>query len=102
MKNSMFNIGQMIKHKTQGYCGIIVDIDSYFQPSGRINPHTRQDKLSKNGPWYRVLVHQSKLITYVDESELEKALIALPITHPQLYEFLIVKAGEYYRKGLIH
>ena len=102
MKTSIFNIGQMVKHKTRGYSAIIIDIDVIFQPSGQKNPHLDQKKLQKKGPWYRLLVHQTKLITYVDESELEKAFIAIPISHPQLHDFLTIQSGEYCRKGSKH
>ena len=102
MKTSVFNIGQIVKHKTQGYSGIIVDVDVIFQPSGKINPHIKPEQMQHHGPWYRLLVHQSKLITYVDESELEKIFMDMSIHHPRLYEYLTLKSGEYRLKVKLH
>ncbi len=102
MKTSIFNIGQMVKHKTQGYSAIIVDVDINFQPSGKLNPHIKPGQMKNQGPWYRLLVHQTKLITYVDESELEKIFMQISIHHPKLYEYLTIKSGQYRLKGKIH
>ena len=102
MIKSIFNIGQMVKHRTQGYSAIIIDIDLIFQPSGKLNPHIDPQKMEKKGPWYRLLVHQSKLITYVNEAELEKIFVNIPMTHPKLHDYLTLKSGEYCRKGKLH
>ncbi len=102
MKTSVFNIGQIVKHKTQGYSAIIVDVDAIFQPSGKLNPHIRPEEMKNRGPWYRLLVHESKLVTYVDESELEKIFMNISIHHPRLYEYLTLKSGEYCIKCKIH
>ncbi len=102
MNNALFNIGEMLTHKTQGYWAIVVDIDANFQPSGKINPHIQADKLEKKGPWYRLLVHKSSLVTYVSESELEKAFLPGPISHPRLHEYLTLDAGKYRVKTNMH
>jgi heat shock protein HspQ len=102
MKKTMFNIGQLVKHKTQGYAAIIVDVDLIFQPSGHPNPHIQPNKMQKQGPWYRLLVHESTLITYVEESELEKAFIQAPIHHPKLHDYLTVQLGHFVSKNKIH
>lgn len=102
MKYSRFNIGQVVKHKTHGYSAVIIDIDSHFQPSGLLNPHTANKEFTKPGPWYRLLVHDTELVTYADESDLESMTCHLMITHPKLREYLEHKQGEYHRKGLFH
>lgn len=102
MKNSRFNIGQVVKHKTHGYAAIIIDIDSLFQPSGLLNPHTAQKEFSKPGPWYRLLVNDTELVTYADESDLELLDNELMITHPKLQDYLDGHTGEYHRKGGCH
>ena len=102
MKYCRYNIGQVVKHKTHGYSAIIVDIDSLFQPSGILNPHTAQKEFSKPGPWYRLLVHDTELITYADESDLELIDCDLLIIHPKLKEYLEQQSGHYHRKGYSH
>jgi heat shock protein HspQ len=102
MKNSRFNIGQVVTHVSHGYSAIIVDIDSLFQPSGLLNPHTIKQQFTKPGPWYRLLVNDSELVTYVDESDIQLENTTLQVTHPHLEDFLIQKAGQYCRKGLWH
>ena len=102
MKNSRFNIGQVVKHKTHGYAAVIIDIDSLFQPSGLMNPHTAQKEFSKPGPWYRLLVNDTELVTYADESDLELTASDLLIAHPKLQEYLELDQGEYHRKGDCH
>ncbi|NDH09122.1 MAG: heat shock protein HspQ [Gammaproteobacteria bacterium] len=102
MKQTRFNIGQLVRHKMHGYQAVIVDVDGLFQPSGRANPHTIRQKFSKSGPWYRLLVHESNLVTYVDENELELLPSKQAIAHPNIKDFLIKQSGSYIRKGLSH
>jgi heat shock protein HspQ len=102
MKESLFNIGQMVKHKTQGYAAVIVDVDLIFQPSGQPNPRVNPDKMEKQGPWYRLLVHESSLVTYVAESELEQAFMQTPIHHPKLMDYLKLNSGHFVPKNIIH
>lgn len=102
MKISMFNIGQLVRHKTQGYAAIIVDIDLNFQPSGQPNPHIVPEKMQKQGPWYRLLVHESTLITYVAEAELEQTFLHGPLHHPKLHDYLDQQFGSFRPKNRIH
>ena len=102
MKQTRFNIGQLVKHKAQGYQAVIVDVDGLFQPSGHINPHTLHQQFSKPGPWYRLLVHESTLVTYVDETELELLTCDNTIAHPHIKDFLVKQSGYYIRKGQSH
>jgi len=102
MKQTRFNIGQLVRHKAHGYQAIIVDVDGLFQPSGRTNPHTIHHQFSSAGPWYRLLVHESRLVTYVDEAELELLLCPQAITHPNIDDFLVKQSNCYIRKGASH
>lgn len=102
MKQTRFNIGQLVRHKVHGYQAVIVDVDGLFQPSGHANPHTLNHKFAKSGPWYRLLVHGSKLVTYVDETQLELITCKQSIAHPNLKDFLVKQSGNYIRKGPSH
>jgi len=102
MKVSMFSIGQLVRHKTQGYSAVIVDIDLNFQPSGQPNPRIIPEKMERKGPWYRLLVHKSTLITYVEEAELEQTFIHGTVVHPKLYDYLEHKRGSLTLKRPLH
>lgn len=102
MNKTRYNIGEMVRHKRQDYIGIVVDIDACFQPSGKINPHINPECMSKKGPWYRLLVHDSELVTYVAEEDLKQIEIPQPIHHPELHHFLMDVSGIYQRRGSTH
>ena len=102
MKSSRFNIGQIVKHRVHGYAAVIADIDSIFQPSGVLHSRLVTKDFSKQGPWYRLLVNESQLITYADEADLELIEIDLLIENPKLNDYLDYCSGFYLRKGIIH
>ena len=102
MKTSRYNIGQIVRHRKQAYAAVIVDIDNAFQPSGHLSLYSAQKEFTKPGPWYRLLVNDTELMTYADESDLELLGDELVITHPQLEKFLKHEAGQYCRKGILN
>lgn len=65
-----FNIGDVVLHKQQGYRAVIVDIDPIFQASGQYNPQAPRRAFAHQNPWYRLLVDNSRQVTYVEESVL--------------------------------
>ncbi|MCH9690135.1 MAG: heat shock protein HspQ [Gammaproteobacteria bacterium] len=65
-----FNIGDVVLHKQQGYRAVIVDVDPIFQASGQYNPQASQRAFAHRNPWYRLLVDNSRQVTYVEESAL--------------------------------
>jgi heat shock protein HspQ len=88
MREAKFLIGQTIIHVKQHYRGIIVDVDENFVTSqGR--PLLRLGAgQSVNEPWYRVLVDDSDIVSYVRESMLIDDPTKAPIDNPKLEEFL--------------
>lgn len=66
-----FNIGAVVLHKTHGYRARIVDIDAFFQASGRPNPQAFKREFAMRNPWYRLAVENSTVVTYVEEPYLE-------------------------------
>lgn len=96
MKQAKFLIGQTITHVKQHYRGIIVDVDENFVTTqGRPLLKLGTGK-SVNEPWYRVLVDESDVISYVRESMLKEDSSSEPIENPKLDEFLQQNKGGTY------
>lgn len=95
MEQTLFAIGQIVKHTKQNYRGIIVDVDYSFQPQGVNSPIMIKKNIATEHPWYRILVDNTNHITYVKETLLEEDLDPFPITHPELNHYLREKNGQY-------
>lgn len=94
-KTAKFNIGDFVVHKRHGYRAIIVDVDPLFQASGRYNPQASKRDFAGRNPWYRLLVDDSSLETYVEECYLEPDSCHEKITNPKLRSYLTKKQGQY-------
>lgn len=102
-KTAKFNIGEVVLHKKQGYRAIIVDIDPFFQATTRHHLKAHQKKF-KHIPWYRLLVDNTSLVTYVEESLLQ-AVPGKPlafINHPSLGRYLKKNNGRYMKNTKPH
>jgi len=67
MPHAKFNLGEVVLHKQQGYRALVVDIDPFFQASGRYNPQATKRAFAHQHPWYRLLVDDTSQMTYVEE-----------------------------------
>jgi heat shock protein HspQ len=67
-----FNLGEHVIHINQGYSAVIVDVDPYFQASGRYNPQALKREFATRNPWYRLLVDNTSQLTYVEECLLKR------------------------------
>ncbi len=95
MHKTKYNIGQIVSHIKQGYRGVIIDVDSSFQPSGVHSPIMMKKNIANDHPWYRILVDNSSQITYVKETLLSEDDQHIPISHPDLEEYLDEINGVY-------
>jgi len=92
-----FVVGQVVRHKRYGYRGVIVDFDVRCQADDKWYD-TAHVQLSKEQPWYHVLVHGSSGNTYAAEESLEPIDMDDPIVHPLLSVFFeTVDTGSYTR-----
>lgn len=96
IKKSKFNIGDLVIHDKQGYRAVIVDIDPIFQASKRYNPSANKYSFARDNLWYRLLVDNSTLETYVKESLLRKDTCPIAIDNPNIGNYLTHKKGEYH------
>ena len=94
-KKATFNIGDIVTHNKKGYQAIIVDIDPLFQASGRYNPAAMKRGFNDRKPWYRLLIDDSKQMTYVEESSLTIAPSNTQINNPLISEYLYQKDQQF-------
>ena len=86
-----FSVGQIIHHRLFDYRGAIVSVDPVFSGSDEWYDKVARTRPPKDAPWYHVLVHDSELITYVAERNIESDATGDPIEHPLIGTLL----GEY-------
>jgi len=80
----LFDRGNLVRHKTYGYRGVIVAIDPYCM-AGDAWYYSNKTQPPRSQPWYHILVDNSGgLSTYVAESNLWKDQSNAPINHPRI------------------
>ncbi|MDI1351904.1 MAG: heat shock protein HspQ, partial [bacterium] len=81
---------------------IVVDVDPLFQASGTYNPQASKHEFATRNPWYRLLVDDSSQMTYVEEVLLIADPNQMPITNPQIHNYLVDQEGTYSTTNLKH
>jgi heat shock protein HspQ len=89
--------GQVVRHRTRGYRGVVVDWDPQCRRSAAwracLFERPRADQ-----PWYTLLVDGDSTSSYVAQEDLEPESTARPIRHPLLYLFFQgFGEGQYWR-----
>lgn len=85
-----FAPGQIVRHKVNGYRGLIFDVDACFSEEPSWLEKLNADERSTKKPWYHVLVDGQTHTTYVAEDSLELATGAdcsIEFDHPLLGDF---------------
>ncbi len=91
-----FSPGQIIHHRRFDYRGVIVDVDPEFQGSEEWYEKMARSRPPKDEPWYRVLVHDNPIETYVAEQNLEEDHSGQAINHPYVQQFFSsLQDGKY-------
>ncbi|MBA2656774.1 MAG: heat shock protein HspQ [Tatlockia sp.] len=90
-----FNVGERVIHLNQRYRAVIVDVDPFFQASGRYNPQAYKREFATRNPWYRLLVDGTSQMTYVEECLLERDPSQSTIENPNLKDYLKEQKGSY-------
>ncbi len=94
--SARYSVGQTIHHKFFEYRGVIVDVDATFQGSEEWYQKVAASKPPKNKPWYRVLVHDGFVETYVAERHLQTDISGEPVSHPDVPLFFDAFEGGVY------
>ncbi|MCK5366431.1 MAG: heat shock protein HspQ [Gammaproteobacteria bacterium] len=90
--------GQIVHHKRFEYRGVIVDVDPVFQGTDEWYEKVARSRPPKDEPWYRVLVHDNPVETYVAERNLEEDHSGQAIDHPYVQQiFSELQDGKYIR-----
>ena len=98
MQQAKLNIGQLVQHKLFGYRGVIYDVDPEFMLTDEWYENVARSRPPKNEPWYRVLVDNELLETYVAQQNLDPAIDLSPIRNPLLEGcFSSFEDGHYVR-----
>ena len=78
--------GQLVRHRRYGYRGVVVAYDGHCKadPEWYMSNKTQPDR---DQPWYHVLVHNSRSVTYPAESSLEADDSGQPVSHSLMEHF---------------
>ena len=93
-----FSVGQVVHHKRFDYRGVIVDVDAVFSASDEWYEQVARSRPPKDKPWYRVLVHERGMETYVAERNLEADPDGGQVDHPLLGRFFDSSVDGVYRR----
>ncbi len=80
--SAQFSVGDLVHHKLFDYRGVVIDVDPRLMLSDEWYDTVARSRPPKDQPWYRVLVHDSKLETYVAERNLTPDTSGAPVRHP--------------------
>ncbi len=99
-ESAEFSVGDLVHHKLFDYRGVIIDVDPHLMLSDEWYDTVARSRPPKDQPWYRVLVHDAILETYVAERNLEPDTSGEPIRHPMIETcFQSFSDGHYLTAG---
>ena len=101
--SARYGVGQIIHHRLFNYRGVIVGVDPVFSGTDDWYENVARTRPPRDAPWYHVLVHDSEVITYVAERNLEPDPSGEPVDHPLVAKLLGDYAhGRYGDPSAIH
>lgn len=83
---ALFAPGQLVRHRRYAYRGVVVSMDDeclasdFWYQANRTQPDREQ-------PWYQVLVHGSRSVTYAAQTSLRADASGMPVEHPLVFYF---------------
>jgi len=84
-----YNLGQVVRHKTRGFRGVVFDVDAYFSNTEEMYQAMPLDKRpDRDQPFYHLLAENEHdyYVAYVSEQNLVKDASGEPVDHPDLFE----------------
>ena len=98
-RTAKFDIGQVVRHKSFPFRGVVFDVDAEFSNSDdwyeSIPENIRPDK---NQPFYHLLAENddTTYVAYVSEQNLLEDMSGKPVDHPAVEDlFSHIKDGKY-------
>lgn len=90
-----FFSGQLVRHRRYGYRGVVVDFDLSCQ-ADEIWYQSNPTQPDRHQPWYRVLVHQSDMVTYAAQESLDPDESRDKVEHPLVPYFFSKFEEDHY------
>ena len=98
---TLYEPGQLVRHKRYGYRGVVVARDDRFRLSEAWYRSNRTQP-RRDQPWYHVLVHQGRHVTYAAQSSLLPDESLKAVDHPLVrFFFSGFEEGSYERNGRV-
>lgn len=95
-----FGIGQVVKHRTHPFRGVVYDIDPRFANTEEWwQSIPEEQRPSKDQPYYHLFAENetSYYIAYVSEQNLLADTTGEPVEHPEVAEMFGKMNGDHYR-----
>lgn len=105
IKYAKYQIGQIVKHRSLSFRGIIFDVDPEFANTEEWYESIPQDtRPHREQPFYHILAENDELeyVAYVSEQNLIPDYSDEPLRHPQVAEYFNMnEQGKYqFKPGL--
>ena len=99
VREALFDVGQLMHHKSYGYRGVIVNRDMTCQ-ADKAWYQANRTRPRRDQPWYHVLLDGSDQITYVAQTNVEVDSSDEVVEHPLVDHFFTdFQNGRYLRNG---
>lgn len=82
---TLFHVGQLVRHQRLGYRGVVVDVDPVFTATDAWHEEIAIAPTPRDQPWYRILRDGSAHETYVAQQNLLADGSGERIRHPLLW-----------------
>lgn len=100
MRYAKYNIGQVVRHRTFPFRGVIFDVDpEYANTEEWWNSIPAEVRPAKDQPFYHLYAEnaESAYVAYVSEQNLLPDEDGGPVRHPSVIEDFVSEAGGIYR-----
>ena len=101
MKNPVYNIGDVVRHKHYPFRGVVFDVDPEFDNTEEwYNSIPAEIRPSREQPFYHLLAENdvTEYVAYVSEQNLLLDQSKEPVKHPLIEEIFSGKKGSSYHK----
>jgi heat shock protein HspQ len=99
LRSAKFNIGQVVKHRSFPFRGVIFDVDPAFANTDEWWLSIPEDKRpEKDQPFYHLLAEnaQTHYVAYVSQQNLLADESGRPVQHPEVASYFTEFRGDHY------
>ncbi len=105
LRSAKFNIGQVVKHRSFSFRGVIFDVDPAFANTDEWWQSIPEDKRpQKDQPFYHLLAEnaQTHYVAYVSQQNLLADESGEPVQHPEVGSYFGEFKGDHYAVRRFH